>query len=268
MKLDYGTMISPYPIQLTIGTINKPTLGQIADQREIGFDVFGLYESFLVMTPEEYYKNFDKEGYETVWSTKPDEEKVFISMYSLITENENLQNIYTELFNLFFEEPVIFRDGFFFILKPGTKQGDELTAENVVGIISDKSFQQVIDILKQICGMHIDNGQDDISQMRFKNERARKMFERMQRAKMAEKKEKQNNPDFSLPNIISAVCARHPSINYTNVYQLTVYQLLDLFDRMRIGEFYDIDSTRVSVWGDEKKTFKPDSWYKNEYDSK
>jgi hypothetical protein len=29
---------------------------------------------------------------------------------------------------------------------------------------------------------------------------------------------------------------------------------------------FDIDSTRVSVWGDEKKTFNAALWYKNNYD--
>jgi len=28
---------------------------------------------------------------------------------------------------------------------------------------------------------------------------------------------------------------------------------------------YEIDSTRVSVWGDEKKTFNASLWYKNHF---
>ena len=84
-------------------------------------------------------------------------------------------------------------------------------------------------------------------------------------------KEHNNSDDYlnyTLPNVISKICARHPSINYTNVWELTIYELLDNFNSMRAGTIYDIDQTRVSVWGDEHNTFKLDSWYKNEYDKK
>ena len=29
-----------------------------------------------------------------------------------------------------------------------------------------------------------------------------------------------------------------------------------------------MEKTRVAVWGDEKKTFNPAKWYKNEFDKK
>ena len=43
---------------------------------------------------------------------------------------------------------------------------------------------------------------------------------------------------------------------------------MDAFNRLQRNTMYDIDSTRVSVWGDEKKTFDVSLWYKNEYDKK
>ena len=48
---------------------------------------------------------------------------------------------------------------------------------------------------------------------------------------------------------------------------MTVFQLYDSFNRLQQNKMYDIDSTRVSVWGDEKKTFDFGLWYKNNYDN-
>ena len=74
--------------------------------------------------------------------------------------------------------------------------------------------------------------------------------------------------NLSIPNIISSISNMHPSLNYMNVWDLTVFQLLDAFNRLQANVMYDIDCTRVSVWGDEKKTFDVSLWYKNNYDNK
>ena len=35
---------------------------------------------------------------------------------------------------------------------------------------------------------------------------------------------------------------------------------------MREDAIYSIEWTRVAVWGDEKNTFDPSRWYKNDFD--
>lgn len=162
----------------------------------------------------------------------------------------------------------MFKEGFFFILKKGLDPNGEVTADDILGVITEPLFPHILNVLKQVCGMEPDDEEEDISQIKLKNKTARKLYEKMKRAEKAKKQRKKHDPDLSLPNILSAVATRHPSINYTNIGQLTIYQLMDSFDRLRNGAFYEIDSTRVSVWGDEKKTFKPETWYKNEYDKK
>ena len=76
------------------------------------------------------------------------------------------------------------------------------------------------------------------------------------------KKAKKSDPNLSLPNIISAVSNTHPTINPLNVWNLTVFQLLDSFTRLQSNKIYDINATSVSVWGDEKKQFDFSLWYK------
>lgn len=104
--------------------------------------------------------------------------------------------------------------------------------------------------------------------MKFKNSAARKIYEKLLSAQKKEKKRRKADINLSLPNIISAVSNCHPTINPINVWDLTLFQLFDTFNRMRANKIYEIDSTRVSVWGDEKKTFDIALWYKNEYDKK
>ena len=238
MKLDYGTMISPCPICLTVGTIRKPKLGEIADSRKMGFDQFKFLESMMSITPKDYYEKFNAVDSDGRWEQLSDEEKESMTMFQAITEDENLQQIFLILFQFFFEEPVDYHSGFFIILKQGTVLHEDMTQDDIVGVLDEKLFRQVMSILKQICGMKIEHNNSD------------------------------DYLNYTLPNVISKICARHPSINYTNVWELTIYELLDNFNSMRAGSIYDIDQTRVSVWGDEHNTFKLDSWYKNEYDKK
>ena len=104
--------------------------------------------------------------------------------------------------------------------------------------------------------------------MKFKNNLAKKLMQKMLKAQKEEKKRKKADINMSLPNIISAVSSRHPSINLINVWELTIFQLFDVFGRLQANAMFEIDCKRVSTWGDEKKTFDAALWYKNQYDKK
>ena len=93
-------------------------------------------------------------------------------------------------------------------------------------------------------------------------------MEKMLKAKKKEQETKKSDLNLTIPNIISSLANKHPSLNYVNIWDLTIFQLLDAFNRTQANSMYDIDSTRVSVWGDEKKTFDVSLWYKNNYDKK
>ena len=266
MRLDYGTMISPYPIKLTVGTIRKPKLQAIG---EMGFDQFKFLESFMTITPKDYYRIYNASSSNGYWESLSENEQESFTMFQAISKDESLQEIFLILLRFFFEEPVDYHSGFFIIMKPGTVVHEDMTMDEIVGVLNEELFLQVLNILKQICGMKVEDDEfENIPESMFKNEKARAMYERMKKNKIEDMSEQKDYLDYTIPNIISKVCARHPSINYTNVWELTLYELLDNFSAMRVGAIYDIDQTRVSVWGDENNTFKLDTWYKNEYDKK
>lgn len=263
MKLDYFTQLSPDPIKLSIGSIRKPRLSDIS---RISFSKFSYFEFFAKATPELYYTKVKGKQEAEYWNSLSDEEKSKITMYKLLLQDELLQKIYLELFNFFFIEHVVYNDGFFILLIDEAKGISNISKENIRGIIHETVFPQVLDLIQQICCIH--NSTEDITEQKFKNNLAKKMFEKMLKAKQKERETKKEDIDLSLPNIISAISCKHPSINLTNVWDLTIFQLLDQFNRLQVNLMFDISCKRVATWGDEKKTFNADLWYKNEYDKK
>ena len=261
MRLDYGTILCPEPITLSIGTLRNPTLREIG---KLKFDRFGYYEFLIKMTPELFFNKVKGEDGKAYWESLSEEDRDKITIYDVIVDDEKLIHSYTEIFNFFFVEQVVFKEGFFILLKEDISEEDEFNTDNIRGVIAKDNISQVFELLQQICCIY--EREEDLSNIKFKNGLAKKLYEKMLKANKKSKEEKKADVNMTLPNIISSVSNKHSSITPINVWDLTVFQLLDSFNRMQINTIYDIDATRVSVWGDEKKTFDVSLWYKNEYD--
>ena len=162
---------------------------------------------------------------------------------------------------------MVFKEGFFILLYGDIEQNNEIAPENIRGVISEDTFPQIIDIIQQICCIH-SKADEDAADQNFKNDIARKLFEKMQKAlkKQEEERKVKADKNLSLSNIISSVSALHPSINLINIWDLTIFQLYDTFRRMQGNLIFDMNSTSVSVWGDEKNKFDQTLWHKNYYD--
>jgi len=132
------------------------------------------------------------------------------------------------------------------------------------GIINSKNYYDVLDIILQRVHITPDNTEvTDIT--KIKNKRGLKIYKRLQKVKREFKKSSGGNPDLSLPNIISSVAVRSLSLNWINIWDITIYQLFNEFERLQIIDQYDIASTQVSVWGDKEKKFKFGAWSSNIY---
>ena len=263
MRLDYGTILCPEPITLSIGTLRNPTLREIA---KLKFDKFGYYEFLIKMSPETFYTKVKGDDGKTYWESLTEKEQDEMALYDVIMKEEPLTKLFLEIFNFFFVEPVILKEGFFILLKEDIEESDAVDTDNIRGVIAKENLPQVLDLIQQICCVY--EKEEDVENMKFKNALARKLYEKMLKANKKDNEKKKADINLSLPNIISSVSNKHPSLNPINIWDLTVFQLLDAFNRTQINTIYNIDSTRVSVWGDEKKTFDASLWYKNEYDKK
>ena len=267
MKLEYGARMSYSPIMSRVGLIRKPTLEECVTY-PMSFEKFNAYESMLLLTPELFFTEIAKGKIKEIWDSLSEEKQKEITLYDLVTIFPEVAREYAEIFNFFFLDNVIFDKGVFLVVRSEKPLDEENIAdEDIVGIIDKDEFQKVIFIIQRICC--IGKEEEPVENLKFKNEFQRNLYMQYLADKEAEAKEhKKSNHDnkMVLPNIISAVANKHPSLNYTNIWKLTIFQLFDTFERLQANAFYDMGATRTSVWGDEKKTFDSSLWYKNNYE--
>ena len=142
-----------------------------------------------------------------------------------------------------------------------------LNKQNVKGMINPMTLADVLDILQQVCCIKSNDPLDD-PKPKFKNEKARRLYERMLKANKKENKRKAQKDfyNMSLPNIISATAAKNPGLNIINIWDATLFQLYDQFEKAQNDDAHYMNSVRVAVWGDEKNQFDPSLWYKNNFD--
>lgn len=261
MRLDYMTQLSPEPISLSIGVLRKPTLREFS---KLTFDKLNYYEYILRLSPEEYYTELKGDEGKEYWKSLSDESRNDINIYKIVESDEGIKQTFVEIFNFFFVETVVYKDGFFLLLKEKVATLDEVKPEQVCGVIAKENFLQAVNLIQQI--LCINDSEESMDEMKFKNDIAKKLYSKMHKA--TAKKSKSVDMNLTIPNIISSISNKHPSLNYLNIWDLTMFQLLDSFNRMQSNSMYDLSCTRVAVWGDKDKAFDPSLWYKNNFDSK
>lgn len=118
-------------------------------------------------------------------------------------------------------------------------KGGEVTAHN---------YQQLVSVLrKQYC-------LKDEEAAHYSSDKARAIAERINEEKAKIQKGETN---LSLSSIISSVAAKHPQLNLFNIWDLTLYQLYDQFQRLQLIDNYEIH-TLALLHGAELK--EPQHW--------
>jgi hypothetical protein len=100
--------------------------------------------------------------------------------------------------------------------------------------IEESDFYNIINILLQ---------QNMISRKKYqiKSKKEKEYLELVKKAKEKYKKFLDNDNDTFLLDIISSVCAKHPSLNLFNIEYLTLYQLYNQFRRLSYIDEYSIN---------------------------
>jgi len=87
-----------------------------------------------------------------------------------------------------------------------------------------------------------------------KNKRAREMERKIEATrKEVQKIKSKKKDDVALTDLISGLCARHPTINLFNVWDLTYYQFIDQLQRLQIVDEYDFSLKSILAGADAKK---------------
>lgn len=260
-KLDYFDLISPEPIRVDkVGSIKCPQLSEIA---KISYFTYGLYVSSLSLTPEKYFESMEKYG------LKVDAETILkTTKFDLVQLDKDFAKTIESALNFFFVEKVFYdSENKIFVLI--NQDSEDSNSGTIVGIIGKENYNTIINfILQRLYISKDENEIDDLS--KIKSKRGKKIYEKILkgRKQMRQAKEKSGDNELTLPNIISSVAAFSNNTNYSQIWDLTIYQLFDMFDRLQLIDQYSIQSTQVSVWGDKEKQFKIGLWNKNIYETR
>lgn len=255
MKLEYSTLISPYPLYLDkIGNVKSPTLKEIWNPR-ITYPRYNLYLKLLMMTPQAYH-----EQAELVSANLQNDmgRKENLNMFDLIAYNQDLQESYTDVFEFFFVEHVVWNSEYqLFLLYQDVDENGQIIP---VGTIQKNIFTELCDVILQRCGINRSDADTDSSQV--KSKKALEILKKIQKGKKNLAKNAKYDKDMELPNLIASVAVKSNSINFTNIWDLTVFQLYEQFKREQTNVYFDIQKMSVAAYGNSKDTFKGNEWYK------
>lgn len=260
MNLDYATLISPFSLYLeNIGHIRPIRLKDIW-LPEVTYKTYSLYLSLMLMKPLSYFEQINPDLHEQ-YNAMSDEDKSIISMFNIIANDQKLREQYCKALSFFMDETVLWDAAYNVFItcsRVDNKTADSLTP---IGAISEQHFAEVCDVILQLNG--VDRNEEQFDEKKVKNKYALEVLRKLKKGIQTMKKKNKHDPKMELPNLISAISCKHNSINLTNIWDLTVYQLYDQFHRLQINNVYNIKSMSLAAWGDKNNTFDYSEWYKN-----
>lgn len=268
MKLDYGTLLSFTPLKLQCGfCIPSPLLRELS---ELTFPVYQSYLASLLIDIESYYRGIDQ-NINQYFSNYTKEEKDLIqtirSEYESMTEEEKMKLQPIDILSLDCKLITNVEKALSFFLHCDVQYSQDYQSfihiedKTITWAIPKTIYPEVTDLILQRNGIQRDEANE--AKPKFKNKLAEKLYHRSLKAKLKQDRNNKADKNMDIPNIISAVAAKHPSLNIINIWDITIYQLYDQFKRLQNNSLYDIQSLSVAAWGDEKNTFDPARWYLN-----
>lgn len=225
-------------------TLRPPTLDDI---RRIGYDRYQQYLQLFTLEREPLWEAL---GIREQLDSLPAAEQDHFSPFVLLTLQPVLRDLLREALSFFLCETVVFDEplGSYLLFRP-----EEDTPRRLVNA---RNFESVRSGIRQLNCL----SNQGAAKKRFRNRKAREIYEKIQRSRQAPKKPFADD-SLSLPNLIAAVCVYHPSYNLLNIWPLTVYQLYDQFWRLHLKFQLDITGTRWAAWGTEPFEFS--LWFKD-----
>ena len=251
MKVPYYELLNPEGFMVkNVGRVHSPRLSDI---NERGYMSYQFALSTLLLTPQAMFEDIAKvTGQENPYEALSEEEKATINTFDLLSMSKESQAEMIAALAFFIDAPLEYDEAHHAVLVNKTEVGDKILID---GSITRDNWAEICDICLQTA--YIEN-------LKFKNEAARKFYERFQKKKAeyekSKRKEHKSNPDLELGNIISALATNHNSLNYTNIYDLTVYQVHDTFNRQNTKRQNEIHDMNYAVWGGENDL---GGWYKH-----
>lgn len=267
MTLDYALLISPTPLQLNLCSVRSPTLREI-DALPDKFNTYHMYLSMLLLDIDTYYKNMELQGDSYFAGYTEKEKQQILSIraeYAGLTEEQRALTGRLDIFGFDRKIVVPLTQALSFFLcekiiySPEENEFLIFGAESVdpVCTINSRQLSELESIILQLNAVSV-NTMDAAD---AKNKTAAKIIEKLNKRKKAKEKSAKPDPKLELPNIISAISACHSSINILNIWDLTVYQVYDLFARMQQNTIFVVLKMSVAAWGNKDNKVDFTQWF-------
>ena len=249
---DYDYLCNePYFIQ-NIGTIKNPTLRDI---RKLTHKLFMTYVNICSISFLDYLEQVGlKEQYELLSTEEKDKNNLFTL---LLFGNTNL---IFGLVNFFIEDKFSFNEddmSFHIYIEETDEYGKILKKE--IGTINSDNFDIFRNEVLKILGLK----QIETKKPKYKTERARKLAERIEKAKSLLQKTSEQDKNMSFDNLIKKYCTHNKvGINILNVWDMTFYQFNTMFSEYNVGRQMDFNDAMASNTFSYKEPsdYKPMLW--------
>lgn len=255
VRLSYFDLLSGSPICVDeVGHLRPPVLKEICPTSGIGYNLYNLYLNFLSWDKDkllQYDKLLELRG-----SDKLEAAADKLTAYDIVTLLPQTRDLCREVLAFFMLEDIVWDDAKRKFV--ATFTDDE--GQHLAGEIGRNNFEAVRSLILQMNYIGIDN--DDEASTRYSNGHAKELWEKAQKYLKAQaaNRDQKDKTEYHIGNIISKLCAAHPSYNLLNVWDLTIFQLYDAFFQFGYLRCSDLNEMIFSNHGGDK--FKFEDWLK------
>lgn len=251
IKLNYIDRISPYGVMLrNVGRIHSPVL---ADILKTGYNQYQRILTLFLYTPERYFTDISTEsGTENLWNQLNNEQKNNLTMFDILTSTEEVRSELISGLALFILGDFEWDEKHQAILIDKRIDGKNQT---IGGYIDRSNYLTVVKVILQLLEIADDDMPEETP--KFRTEKDRLFYEKFQAKKKEFAHTKKGDPNLELPNMISLLCTFHSSLNYSNIFALTVGQIRDTFSQLAKAKQLNIAEMNYSVWGGK---YDPSQW--------
>lgn len=227
-----------------------------------------MYLSMLLLDIDSYYKNLEELGdnyfagypksekqlilkIRDEYEQMPEQDKVHIQALDIFSFDSQIIEQLNQALSFFLCETLSFSQ------KNHAFMVYEKETDTPTGAITPQLLPEIESIILQLNAV----SKDAMDTSNAKNKAAAKIIEKLNKRKKGKEKKAKSDPKLELPNIISAVAAYHSSINILNIWDLTVYQVYDLFARMQQNTIFDVLKMSVAAWGNKDNKVDFTQWF-------
>jgi hypothetical protein len=186
--------------------------------RKFGVDEYNRNISMLCMDEIDIHEMFNYELEEDI-------EPYDFLLQNALFGDENVKREIFEAFEMILRQPISVNElGFFYA---GALEDNR--------IITKEVFEKMVEIIKYQSFIQKDN-----SKIKPKNEEQKKYFQRLKKVKEL-RREREGEPESELLQIVSSITAIHPNYDFSNIQNLTMFQLIDQYKRLCSAEEYNLN---------------------------